>query len=1044
MLGIGKTQLVPSFSCPKILIGYGELRLFPFFGQSLLRIWLSKAGLIFQCCSPENLPKAPEWLVTSTSRDESMVYWHSKDYLPTHSRARIMQIHFQHCTLSRKVDLYAHLLIHEQRLSMHTSNTEPLFPSANMVSKGALLNVAEAVTMVSTDGHNALSLGHVALTCYNRFNQAYQHDITPQVQAFTAAASSSSDLNWLMSTLVRIKFTWEMVKDLQSGRILLKGKRNHGLYSLLPPPVSSASPAAYLGVRTSLDGWHSRLGHPSLRIVRHVIAKNNLDLLRSSASTICHACQLGKSHSLNHKGYRCLHISSGRIYIARNVVFDESQFPFATVSDSSSSSVSSSMLLPSRLQLDSTSSLSSSPSSPLNLEPCSSPTDPLVLQHPVPQPAPSHPMVTRSKNNVHCPKHLPNDFQALLTESSACAAEPSCFTVASKSPAWREAMNHEFTALMKNGTWTLVPRKPTMNLVGCKWVFKIKKKPDGFVERYKARLVAKGFHQQPGIDYTDTFSPVVKPTTIRTVLSIAVSSNWCIRQLDVQNAFLHGTLEENVFMVQPPGFIHPAFPDHVCHLKKALYGLKQAPRAWFSRLTSKLLEFGFVGSRSDSSLYILSTGSSLIYFLIYVDDIIVTGPSQPAIMQLIGSLQLEFALKDLGPLHYFLGVEALPDSQGLFLTQRKYILDLLKRAHMVEAKSISSPMSSSTTLSQFTGEAFSDPSLYRSIVGSLHAVKRILRYLKHTISHGLLLRRQSSSLLHAFSDSDWAGCPDDRRSTTGYCIFLGSNLISWSSRKQATVSRSSTEAEYRAIAHATAEVTWLQSLLRDLGIFLSSPPTLWCDNIGATYLTANPVFHARTKHIEIDLHFVRDKVASGCLLVKFISGKDQVADIFTKPLVASRFAFLRDNLNVAALLLRLRGSIEDTVVTCSRLSKDTSVSQPIPSKTSPTTDQSYFNSTSDKSALSLSLVSDDKDRIGSVSSNLGLAMPEMDCQGRVAAAMVCQVHVFIDIFHSKLCALAKALLDSGGLYKTLFAPENSAALHLLGIFWKNIHLLCSP
>jgi hypothetical protein len=193
-------------------------------------------------------------------------------------------------------------------------------------------------------------------------------------------------------------------------------------------------------------------------------------------------------------------------------------------------------------------------------------------------------------------------------------------------------------------------------------------------------------------------------------------------------------------------------------------------------------------------------------------------------------------------------------------------------------------------------------------------VKRILRHLKHTLYHGLFIRRQSSTNLHAYSDADWASCPDDRRSTGGYCIYLGSNLISWSSRKQATVSRSSTEVEYRSLANATAELQWLQSLLKELGIFLPHPPTLWCDNLGATYLTANPMFHACTKHIEIDFHFVRDKVASKNLMVRFISTKDQRADIFTKPLVSTRYATLCDNLSVFAIPLRLRGPSKTYVI----------------------------------------------------------------------------------------------------------------------------------
>ncbi len=225
-------------------------------------------------------------------------------------------------------------------------------------------------------------------------------------------------------------------------------------------------------------------------------------------------------------------------------------------------------------------------------------------------------------------------------------------------------------------------------------------------------MVAKGFHQKLGVDYDDTFTTVVKPTTIRIVLSLVVSSNWCIKQLDVQNASFHGHLQENVYMVQPPGFVHLSQLDHVCHLHKALYGLKQAPRAWFSQLTNRLLELGFVGSPSDTSLYILSTGPSPIYFLIYVDDIIVTGPDPMSVNRLISSLQQDFALKDLGPLHYFLGVEAHPDPHGMFFTQHRYILDLLKRANMLGAKTISSPMSSSTALSAFSGDPFSDPSLY--------------------------------------------------------------------------------------------------------------------------------------------------------------------------------------------------------------------------------------------------------------------------------------------------------------------------------------------
>jgi histone deacetylase 1/2 len=406
-----------------------------------------------------------------------------------------------------------------------------------------------------------------------------------------------------------------------------------------------------------------------------------------------------------------------------------------------------------------------------------------------------------------------------------------------------------------------------------------------------------------------------------------------LRQLDVKNAFLHGVLEEEVYMKQPPGFENSQTPHFICKLDKALYGLKQAPRAWFSRLSNKLYSLGFVPSKADTSLFLFNKSGIIIYVLIYVDDIIVTSSSDKAIGALLHDLRDDFALKDLGPLHFFLGIEVKQTYDGLRLTQEKYAADILTKVGMLQCTTAPTPLSSSETLSLVQGDPLGpeDSTQYRSIVGALQyltltrpdisfsvnkvcqflhapttshwsAVKRILRYIRGTLKVGLTFRRSSSLLLSAFSDADWAGCPDDRKSTGGFAVFVGPNLISWSARKQATVSRSSTEAEYKAIADATTELIWVEALLKELGIKLRQRPCLWCDNLGATYLSANPVFHARTKHIEIDFHFVRERVAAKKLAIKFISSKDQVADGFTKALPVRNLYEFRRNLNLVPSL----------------------------------------------------------------------------------------------------------------------------------------------
>ena len=362
----------------------------------------------------------------------------------------------------------------------------------------------------------------------------------------------------------------------------------------------------------------------------------------------------------------------------------------------------------------------------------------------------------------------------------------------------------------------------------------------------------------------------------------------------------------------------------MCLLHKSIYGLRQAPRAWFEKFSSHLLTVGFTASQADPSLFIYRHGSTVLYLLLYVDDIIITGNFPTAVTELITNLASAFELKDLGPLKYFLGLQIDYKPSGFFVHQSKYALDVLSRHNMTSCKPCTSPFVSSSKVSSAMVEFLPDPTAYRSLVGAFQyltftcpdlsfavnslcqhmqtptsahmvAAKRVLRYVRGTISHGILFQPGPLHLT-VFTDADWAGNPVDRRSTTGLLVFLGNNLLTWASKKQPTVSRSSTEAEYRSLAVGAAKVAWVRMLLCDLHIFLDSAPTLWCDNTSAIFLASNLVFHARTKHVEVDYHFVRERVVRGDLKVHFIPTVDQLADVLTKALPTPRFLQLSNKL----------------------------------------------------------------------------------------------------------------------------------------------------
>jgi hypothetical protein len=501
--------------------------------------------------------------------------------------------------------------------------------------------------------------------------------------------------------------------------------------------------------------------------------------------------------------------------------------------------------------------------------------------------------------------------------------EPSTYGEAAERQEWRRAMADELKSIADNKTWTLTDAPPGKKPIGLKWVFKIKRDADDNITKHKARLVAKGYVQRAGIDFDEVFAPVARLESVRFILSIAAHYGWTVHHLDVKSAFLNGDLIEEVYVEQPPGFVVQGKEGKVYKLHKALYGLRQAPMAWNAKLDSSLLSLGFRNSTEEHAVYVRGTGDDLLIIGVYVDDLVVVGANQAEVVKFKGEMARLFNMSDLGPLHYYLGIEVRQSSLGITLCQSTYAGKIIEKVGLSGCNPCDTPMEPRLKLSKASSNPLVDKTMYRSIVRSLRylvhtrpdiafavgyvsqfmeapmtehwsTVKHLLRYIAGTKTHGCVYHHGKGTLeLIGYSDADHAGDGDDRKSTSSAIFFLGRSPVSWQFQKQRVVALSSCEVEYIVGATGACQGVWLSRLLADLLNMKVIAPLLYIDNKSTLALAKNPVLHDYSKHIDIRFHFIQDCINNGVLVADFIRTGDQLANLFTKPLPRARLQELR-------------------------------------------------------------------------------------------------------------------------------------------------------
>ena len=613
-------------------------------------------------------------------------------------------------------------------------------------------------------------------------------------------------------------------------------------------------------------------------------------------------------YSLQTKGYRLIDESTSKVLVRRDVICNESDFQY----DSSKTKVTDEGTTTNHEQV----------MVPEDEEP----TELLIEPQPQEQVVQEQQHRYPRRQRTAPVRYGIDEFVDTAFLDEVQIEEPKGIEEALKDQEWKEAADSEYQSLMENETWKLVKLPTGRKPVGCKWIFKTKRTSEGKVERYKARLVAKGYTQKPGEDYDETFSPVVRYSSIRTLLAFAIQNGMIIHQMDVVTAFLNGTLDEDIYMEQPPGYIKKGEEHLVCKLKRSLYGLKQSSRCWNTVFKQYMESINFKQCTADPCIFVTGEEADLTIVAVYVDDLIVIAKTPETIKKIKESLAARFKMKDLGKLHYCLGISIQHDEErgSLWMDQRQYIQSLLKRYGLSQAKTATTPADINVKLVKNDGVSKPvNPLNYQSMVGSLlyaaittrpdiaqavgavskfnscpteahlTAVKRIFRYLKGTIDLCIKYERSADNRLVGFSDADWAGDLTDRHSTTGNLFMMSGAAIDWISKKQPVVALSTTEAEYVALSAATQEAVWLSRLLTDIKAPPKAPILIKEDNQGTIAVARNPVSHNRTKHIDIKFHYVREALEDGIIDLTYCPTEQMTADMLTKPLARQQFETFR-------------------------------------------------------------------------------------------------------------------------------------------------------